>query len=386
MKILHLEERMKKPLLIILAALTILFGGIFIYKLFISIMMKHYFESLKNPTITVSSTRAAYTDWYPEIKAVGSTRATLGVEVTAQLGGMIQNIYFVPGSIVEAGTLLVQQNADPNIALLHSLQANAELAQITYDRDLKQYKAKGVSKQQVDSDLQNLKSLRAQVAQQQAIVTQLTITAPFKGRLGVSEVNPGQYLNPGDKVVTLQSLDPIYNDFYLPQQALAHLKVGQEVDVMIDTFPDRVFKGKITTINPIVEKDTRNVEVEATLPNPTYELLPGMFSNVIVKVDEPKKALTLPQTAITYNPYGDLVYIVKETGKSDDNKPLYKAVQEFVQVGEKRGDQVAIISGIKENEEVVTSGQLKLRNNSPIAINNKVQTSDSANPPVPNDH
>ncbi|RDI42845.1 efflux RND transporter periplasmic adaptor subunit [Aquicella lusitana] len=381
----RLDSRMKKPMLIMLIVLGVLFGGIFLYKGVMSLLMKRFFASMENPVITVSTAKVAYSNWEPKLKAVGSMRATLGVNVTAQLGGMIQTIYFTPGATVTEGTLLVQQNADPNIAQLHALEANAELARITYERDKKQYKVKAVSKQQLDTDLQNLKSLRAQVAQQAAIVEQLTIKAPFGGRLGISKVNPGQYLNPGDTVVTLQRLDPIYADFYLPQQALARLKVGQKVNITVDAFPKKTFTGKITTINPLVQTDTRNVEVEATIANPKMELAPGMFSNVEIITDKSKPYLTVPQTAISFNPYGDIVYVVKEK-KDKDGKTVLTANQVFVTTGESRGDQIMVLKGIKEGDIIVTSGQLKLKNGSYIAINNSVQPANNPSPKVSNEH
>ena len=379
-------DKMKKPMVIMLVALVILFGGIFIYKVFINLMMKRFFATQKNPTYTVSTTAANYAIWKPQISAVGSTRATLGVNVTAQIGGMIQKIYFTPGAIVDANDTLVQQNADPNIGQLHSLQANAELARITYERDKKQFKANGISKQQLDSDLQNWKSYQGQVEQQQAIVQQLTITAPFKGKLGVSNVNPGQFLNPGDTVVTLQSLDPIYVDFYLPQNQLSYVAINQDVDIAIDAFPGKKFTGKITTINPIVDKNTRNVQVEATVPNPENLLLPGMFTTVEVNRDIQEKLITLPRAAVTFNPYGDLVYRVVKSGTDKKGKEILKVKQKFVTVGMSRGDQVSILSGVNEGDEIVTGGQLKLKNNSFVAINNTVQPSENPDPKVTNEH
>lgn len=371
-----------------LIAVGILFGSVFLYKGFMSLMLKRYFASKANPVMTVSTAKVAYSSWEPQLKAVGSLRTTLGVNVTAQLGGMIQTITFTPGATVGAGTVLVQQNADSEIGKLHEIQANLELAKITYDRDKLQYKVKAVSKQQLDTDLQNMKSLQAQEVQQKATVVKLTITAPFTGRLGISNVNPGQYLNPGDTVVTLQKLDPIYVDFNLPQQAVAQLQTGQEVTFVSDSYPKINFTGRITTLNPIVDSSTRNIEVEATIANPKGELLPGMFGNVEVKAGEPKSYLTVAQTAITFNPYGEIAYIVKpsEKEKNEDGKPILKVTQTFVETGETRGDQTMIISGLKAGDEVVTSGQLKIKNGSLVAVNNSVTPSDNPNPEVTNDH
>lgn len=379
-------EGMEKPLLKMLLIVGIVFGCLFGYKGINALMMKWFLSSQSAPTMTVSTTKASYSHWVPELKAVGTGSAVLGVNITAQLGGMVQTIYFKDGDMVKKGDTLIQQNADPNIALLHSLEANAELARITYERDSKQYKVKAVSKQQVDSDLQNWKSLIAQVDQQKAIVQQLIITAPFDGRLGISSVNPGQYLSPGDAIVTLQSLDPIYIDFYLPQQALSQLQLGQTVNATIDAFTGKVFNGKITAINPVVDTSTRNVQVRATFENPDNLILPGMFANVAVVTDKSEELLTLPQTAISFNPYGSIAYIVKETGKDKNNQPILTANQVFVTTGDSRGDQIAVLTGIQEGDEIVTSGQLKLKNGSHVAINNKVQPSDNPNPAVPNEH
>lgn len=379
-------EGMEKPLHKMLLIVGILFGALFAYKGFNALMMKWFLASAGAPVATVSSTKAVYSPWIPELNSVGSATAVMGVNVTAQLGGIIKDTFIQQGATVKKGDLLVQQNADPNIAQLHSLEANAELARITYERDQKQFKVHAVSKQQLDSDEQNLKSLVAQVSQQKAIVEQLTITAPFDGRLGISLVNPGQYLSPGDSIVTLQSLDPIYVDFSLPQQALSKLEVGQDVVATIDTYPGLTFKGKITTINPIVDTNTRNVQVRSTFENSDNKILPGMFANVAVMTNNTESLLTLPQTAVSFNPYGDIVYVIHEKGKDKKDKPIFVANQVFVTVGDTRGDQIAILKGIKENDVVVTSGQLKLKNGSLVAINNSVTPSDSTHPPLPNEH
>lgn len=373
---------MKKRMVIMLISLGILFGGIFGYKLFMGLMMKRYFATMQAPAVTVSTMKVDYSDWTANQKSVGSLRAIVGVNVTTELAGMIQKIYLVPGATVKQGTVLVQLNADAEIGQLHALQAQTELAKITYKRDKAQFAVHAVSKQTVDSDEWNLKNLQGQVDQQAATVEKKTIRAPFTGRLGISNVNPGQYLNVGDKVATLQTMDPIYIDFYMPQQALADLKLGQSVRVTSDTFPHQTFTGKITTIDPLVETSTRNVQVEATLENPKYELTPGMYASVEVVTGMPKRVLTLPQSAVTFNPYGDIVFLVNESGKDDKGKPVYKVTQVFVTTGDTRGDQVQILKGIKEGDQVVTSGQLKLKNGSTIIINNSIQPTNNPAPKV----
>ena len=190
-------------------------------------------------------------------------------------------------------------------------------------------------------------------------------------------------MNVGDTVTTLQSLNPLYVDFFLPQQALAQLKMGQLVSINTDTYPKKNFQAKITTIQPAVDTSTRNVEVEATVPNPDSLLKPGMFARVEVDSASPETFITIPQSAVSFNPYGDIVYLVKDSGKKDkDNKPILIAQQIFVQIGETRGDQIAVLKGLKMGDTIVTSGQLKLKNGSQITINNDVQLSNQADPVV----
>ena len=380
------KASIKKPMTIMLIGLGILFGGIVTYKQIGKYYMGKAFANAKNPVVTVSSAVAKYEIWKPRVESVGSSRAVTGVNVTAQLGGMIQAIHFTPGKIVKSGEVLVQQNADPNIGQLEALQASEKLAKITYMRDKKQYKVKGISKQQLDTDLQNWKNYRGLVAQQQAIVKQLTITAPFEGKLGISKVNPGQYLSPGDAVVTLQSLDPIYVDFTIPQNQVSELKLGQEVKVTVDAFPGKSFTGKLTTIDPIVDSNTRNITAEATVPNADHRLLPGMFTNVSITREVENKYIILPKVAISFNPYGDIVYTLKKTGDEKKGKEVYVVKQKFVSVGETRGDQIAVLTGVTDGEMIVTSGQLKLRNGSHVVLNNAIEPSDSINPKVTNQH
>jgi len=370
-------------MLVMLVCVGILFGLIFGWKAFKAIMTKRFLTSMQAPAIVVSTMKVTSSVWQPKLKSVGSIRAIVGVSVTTELAGMVQTIFFKPGSVVEKGDILVQLNAGTEVGLLHSLQAQVELAKITYNRDKAQFAAHAVSKQTVDTDEWTLRNLQAQVEEQAATVDKKTIRAPFNGYLGISKVNPGQYLNVGDVVTTLQSLDPIYVDFFMPQQNLAQLKLDQQVNINADPFPDEKFSGKITTIQPLVSVDTRNVEVEATLANSKLQLKPGMFVNVEIEAAAPLSYLTVPQTAISFNPYGNLIYIVKDSGKKDDkNQPVLTANQVFVTVGDTRGDQIAVLKGVKEGDIIVTSGQLKLKNGSVITINNTVQPSNDPAPKV----
>jgi membrane fusion protein (multidrug efflux system) len=391
---------MKKRMVIMLIALAILFGAIFGYKVFVGIMMKRFFASMKSPAVTVSTMKVEYADWKPTLNAVGSVRAIKGVNVTTELAGMVTKIYFTPGAHATVGDILVQLNADAEIGQLNSLKANEELARVTYERDKAQFAINAVSKATLDADIANLQSFRAQVAQQSAIVEKKTIRAPFSGRLGINYVNPGQFLNPQDTVATLQTLNPIYFDFFMPQQALAQLRVGQPVSVTTDTFKGEVFIGKITTINPLVDAATRNVQVEATIANPKDRLLPGMFGNVTVITGGAEKFLTVPQAAISFNSFGDIIYVVRpaskdkkeaipdknEEKKNAKKQPDLIAQQVFVTTGEKRGDQIIVLKGLDHGDTIVTSGQLKLKNGSRVLINNAVQPPNSIHPDVPNEH
>ncbi|MEX8191219.1 efflux RND transporter periplasmic adaptor subunit [Comamonas guangdongensis] len=339
---------------------------------------------------TVSTIKAQTLEWQPQIASVGTLVAVRGVDVTTEIAGLVRSLHFRSGQDVKAGDLLVQLNADSDLAQLNSLQAAAELSALTLKRDQAQLAGQAISQAQVDNDLADLKSRRALVAQQQALVAKKTIRAPFSGRLGITTVNPGQYLNPGDTIVTLQTIDPIYANFSAPQKQIAGLSAGQVVNVATDAFADEVFAGKITSINPKVDPSTRNVLLQATIANPQLRLLPGMFARASVDVGEKQRHLTLPQTAITYNPYGATVFILKPAeaqpapgGKEEKSAPPAGALvaqQVFVTTGETRGDQVAILKGIEEGQEVVTSGQLKLKNGTPVVVDNKVQPANSANP------
>lgn len=371
---------MTKKMVIMLAAVGILFCGIFGYKAFTGMMMKKFMSAGGMPPVTISTVRAATQEWLPQLKAVGSLRAVQGVDVTCESAGIVQSILFKSGDDAKAGQLLVQFNVDSDIAQLNALEASAELAKITYERDRKQLDAQTISQAALDADAADLKVKLAQVAQQKALVNKKTIRAPFAGRLGINLVNQGQYVNPGDKIVTLQALDSIYVDFYLPQQELSLISKDQDLIITTDSFPGKTFSGTVSAVNPKVDPQTRNMQVEAIIKNPKHELLPGMYVSVQVQAGEKQHYLTLPRTAVTFNPYGETVYLVEEKGKDKTGKPALFAKQAFITIGLSRGDQVAILSGIKVGDLVVSSGQLKLKSGTPIIINNKIQPSGDAAP------
>ncbi|MEG1327832.1 MAG: efflux RND transporter periplasmic adaptor subunit, partial [Janthinobacterium sp.] len=257
-------------------------------------------------------------------------------------------------------------------------------------RDRQQFAVQAISQAQIDSDLADVKSRQALAAQQAALVAKKTIRAPFAGKLGITTVNPGQYLNPGDRIVTLQTIDPIFVDFYIPQKHLGGLQVGQVLNLSSDAHASTAFAGKVSAISSKVDPATRNVQVEATVANPQRQLLPGMFANVNVEVGAKQHHLTLPQTAITYNPYGSTVFVVHAAPAPKAGAAAPKAGelvvrQVFVSTGEARGDQVAVLTGLTEGQQVVTSGQLKLKNGSPVVISNVVEPRNNPQP-APQEH
>ena len=371
---------MTKRMIIMLIIVGVIFGVIFGFKGFQSYMMKKYMSSAAAPAVTVSVVTAATEEWQPQISAVGSLRASRGVDIAGEVAGIVQNVNCKSGDNVKAGQTILQLNADSDIAQLQTLSAARDLSQSVYERNKKQFIAQAVSKASLDADAADLKVKQAQVAQQEALLRKKTISAPFAGRLGIFSVNPGQYLNPGDKIVTLQALDSIYVDFYLPQQELSRVASGQAVAAVTDTYPDKKFNGRISAISPKVDLQTRNVQIEALIANPRHELLPGMYATIKIQAGKSNRYLTLSRTAVTFNPYGETVYIVEEKGKTKDGKPALFVRQTFVTLGSSRGNQVAILKGVKEGERVVTSGQLKLKSGSQIVINNQVQPSSDANP------
>jgi membrane fusion protein (multidrug efflux system) len=374
----------KRMLLMLVLVGAVLFG-VFGFKSFVDGKIKEAMSGMGNQPQTVATAKAALLDWQQQVEAVGTLRAVKGADLSLELSGVVDKIGFESGQDVEDGQTLLHLRNDDDVAKLQSLEAVAKLSEITYNRDLKQFKAQAVSQAVVDTDAANLKNNRAQVEQQRAIVDKKTLKAPFAGHLGIRQVDLGQYLAPGTMIVTLQALTPIYADFTLPQQDLARIKVGQQVVAKVDTYPDKTFTGKITAINPKVDTSTRNVQVRAELQNPDKLLTPGMYVTVDTVTGQPKELVTVPQTAISYNSYGDLVYVVEEKGKGPDGKPHLVAQQTFVAVGATRGDQVSITKGLKPGTTVVIGGQMKLRNGVPIVVNNTVVPKDDPNP-KPVDH
>ena len=370
-------------MVIVLVLLAAAGAGLVYFHRFKAGILKSVVTQITSQLPTVATVKANVRDWQPTLTATGTLRASSGADLSAEIAGIVGELHFQSGQDVKAGDLLVRLRPNDDDAKLQELQATADLDEITYQRDLRQLRAQGVAQATVDTDAGNLKNARAQVAAQQALIAEKFIRAPFAGRLGVRQVDLGQYLSAGTMVVTLQALDPIFADFYLPQQALAQVKVGQAVTVNADTYPGRDFSGTVLAINSKVDASSRMVQVRATLPNPDDALLPGMYVTVSVASGAAKKAVTLPNAAITYNPYGSLVFKVHQTGTDANGKPQMAVQQQFVTTGATRGDQVEILKGVADGDEVVAAGQLKLQNNMGVLINNAVLPTDN---PAPKPH
>ncbi|MFZ5779299.1 MAG: efflux RND transporter periplasmic adaptor subunit [Pseudomonadota bacterium] len=371
---------MFKRMLIMLIAVGVVLGGVFGFKAFVGMKIKEAMAGMANMPQTVSTITATRTDWQERIEAVGTLRAVRGADLSLETSGVVEEINFQSGDDVEEGKLLLRLRDTDENAKLKALEAMERLYGLTYERNLKLSKTQAVSQAVVDSDRANLDNFKAQVAQQKAMLDKKSLRAPFAGKLGLRQVDLGQYLPAGTVITTLQALSPIFVDFYLPQQALNQVKVGQDVVAEVDTYPGRRFTGKITAISPKIEATTRNIQIRATIENADKALLPGMHVTVQISIGEPQSLVTLPQTAISYNPYGNLVYLVDSKSKGPDGKDQLVAEQTFVTLGATRGDQVAVLKGVEAGQVVVTAGQMKLRNGIPVAVNNSVQPTNDPQP------
>jgi len=375
---------MIKRLVLLLLALGVVLGLVFGWGALRAHFIAQFLAGFANQVQTVATAPAATSSWQPAMSAVGTLAPVNGANLSAEVSGIVDTLNFESGQSVKAGDVLLTLRANNDPSVLAQLQATAALDEVTYRRDQREAAANAISQAQVDTDKATLLAAQAQVTAQQALMAEKIVKAPFAGTLGIRQINLGQFLSAGTAIVSLQQINPLFVDFYLPQQALSSLSVGQPVSVSIDAYPGQVFAGTISAIDNNIDASTRNVEVRATLPNDKLLLRPGMFATVSVPDGAPQNLVTLPQTAISYNPYGDTVYIVKP-GTGADGKPDLVATQLFVTVGDTRGDQVAILKGISPGDQVVTAGQLKLRNGSLVAVNNDVEPPNDANPNPPNE-
>jgi membrane fusion protein (multidrug efflux system) len=362
-------------MILVVGVAALLFAAIFAFPL-IAFTAKGFPTP---PPASVTTATAHLEEWMPEIQIVGSLKPVRGADLSVEVPGIVNEVNFDSGGDVQAGAQIIHLRDTDDIAKQHTLESARDLAQTTFNRDQAQLQRQLISQAQFDVTAANLRSLQAQVAEQQAIVAKKVLRAPFAGHLGIRNVNAGQFISPGTVVVTLQALDPIFFDFFIPQQQLSQISVGQTVAIKVDSYPGRNFTGKITTIDPKIDPATRNVAVRATLPNADRKLLPGMFATATIATGTPQRYITLPQTAITFNPYGNIVYLVKEAADQAGKKTL-KVQQAVVTTGSTRGDQIAVLSGLKDGDVVVSSGQTKLQNDAVVTVNNAILPSSEPNP------
>lgn len=356
---------MIKRMIIMVILLIIVFGGIFGWKAYQSWQAEQ--QSAPPPPPTVATAEARTEIWQPRLSAVGSLSAVQGVSVSTEVAGMVSRIDFQSGEAVEEGNLLVQLDDTADRAQLRALKAQVELARINYERIQELIRTRAVSQSELDRSRSELENLRAQVDAQEALIAKKSIRAPFTGRLGIRQINLGQYISPGTDIVTLQSLDPIYVNFALPERFLSNVSVEQSVELTVAAFPEGNFQGTINAISPRIDVSTRNLPIQATLQNDDFRLRPGMFAEVDVLIPEQNKVITLPRTAITYAPYGDSVFAIEE----QDGELTVQRRQ--VQTGGVRNNRVEIVEGLSEGERVVSAGQVKLRNGQRIQIDNSVE-------------
>jgi len=327
-------------------------------------------KQLKMPPEVVTATATQRQSWESLITAVGSLKAVQGVELTAELTGKVASIAFEPGTWVKAGDLLVQQDISAETAQLRAAEAAVSLAKINFERAKKMLATKVVAESSYDNADAQLKQALAQADTIRATIAKKTIRAPFSGRIGIRLVNIGQIIKEGEAIVSLQALDPIFVDFLVPQQQLPQIRPGLPVRITSDALPaGRVVTGKITALNPDVDAASRNIRVQATVANGDELLRPGMFANVAIVLPEQNPVLTIPATAVLYAPYSDSVFIV-EDAKAEEGKSGKVVRQQFVRLGEKRGDFVAVLSGLKAEETVVSTGVFKLRNGQGVVVDN----------------
>ena len=332
------------------------------------------------PVTTVTSAAVKEEDWAPRLSAVGSMSAAQGAVVSTELGGTVGEIRFENGAQAKKGDVLVRLDVSQEEALLRSAEAEAELARTDLERARDLVSKKVISKAEIDAAESKFNRLNAIVDQMRSNIAKKTIVAPFDGELGIRQVNVGQMINAGQQVVALTSLDRVYVDFALPEQNVSKLTKDLEVSVRADALPGREFKGKLTAINSMVDPITRNVPLQATLENPDHALRPGMFAKVDVMLPETKKTIVIPGSAVSYAPYGDSVFVIEKQKEPKSGHESLVLRQQFVRIGEVRGDFVAVTQGLKPGQEVVGTGVFKLRNGMAVTINNDLAPKPELNP------
>jgi len=369
---------MAKRLILMLGVVLVLLAALGFVK-FRQIESAVQASAFQPPPEAVTSVVVQRGQWPVSMTSIGTMEAVHGVMVSADLPGTVARINFDSGKAVREGDILVELDTRQERAQLASLEAQSELARLTFGRTKELVNAGVISRSEYDQATSQQKATEANVAEIRATIARKTIRAPFSGILGIRKVNLGQYLPAGSPIVSNQSLNPIYVNIGVPQQAAVHVHVGGKLRLTTEDIKDKVFTGSVTAIDSEVDETTRNIQVQATLSNPDGKLRPGMFVQVELPVGANRPVIALPASAINYAPYGDSVFVI--TDIKDPQGKTYRGVkQQFVKVEGSRGDQVAVISGLNPGDEVVTSGVFKLRNGAAVQVNNKVQPGNSPAP------
>lgn len=373
---------MKKMLIFVSIFFALVFGWYGVKK----VMFMWFFSHYQPPPVTITATHAVSRPWVSYISSIGSFTSINGVDVSAEVSGIVNEILFTSGQMIKKGEPIILLRSDMEKANLKSNQARLELAKMNYERELTLFKKKASSKAQLD--MRHAEMLEAEGAMDANIahIKQKTIIAPFDGRLGIRQVNLGQFVSPNTPLVTLQSVNPLFFMFSVPEQYLSDLALDQSVDITVNlTNEDKVVHGKITAINAKVDPSTRNILVQATIPNDDRLLYPGMYGSIKVWLPTHTKTVLVPQTAISYSLSGDYVFLIKDESQKLSNKKSnasakakgdatthLRAYRQYVKVGERRDNLVTVLDGLHDGDHVVTSGQLKLQNGTSILIDDTI--------------
>jgi membrane fusion protein, multidrug efflux system len=369
---------MPRRFVFMLIAVGIVLGAIFGFKAFVGAQIDAFFDEMPAPTATITAVEARTDRWTPEIRAVGSLEAVQGTILTTEVGGIVREILFQPGTEVSEGIVLLRLDTETDQAQLVSLQAAARLADQEFRRARQLQQERNISEAEVQRRESEAEQAQAAVAAQQARIGQKSVRAPFDGFLGIRRVNLGQFVSPGDPIVALESVDPIFVNFTLSEHRLGQVRKGQPLAVHVDAFAER-FEGEITAIEPRVRSASRSFEVQALLHNPEHRLRAGQFARVTLALGEPEDVLVLPQTAIRFNPFGNSVFVIYE-----DADGQLRVRERFVRTGERRGDLIRITEGLAAGERVASSGLLKLQNETPVAITEDARPGEDPAPRPPN--
>ncbi len=365
-------KNMAKRIIIVIVALAIVFGLVFGFHAVRNIFMGKYIKQMLSQPVTISTSTAQLQNWTPTLSAVGNLSAVQGTDVNSQVPGQVVGVYFQSGQDVKKGDVLIQLNDAIDQQTLKTQQAQLNFIQADYNRKKKLAQQKVIAQSELDQSTTQLKQAQAAVASADLSIAFKKIKAPFNGRLGIGQVSVGQYISPGQPLVPLQQMDPLYVDFALPEQQFKFLYRNQPVQITVQAYPKDVFDGKVFALNARSDPNTHTLSVRGLIPNPQTHLYPGMFAEVKVLLPTQQAVVTVPQTAISYSLHGDSVYVVIND-KDKQGKVTHHVEQRFVTVGERKDSQVAILNGLQAGDEVVTSGQLKLQSGMPVNISNSVK-------------